>query len=442
MEKRLRSFVVAFLTIAMLFVLLGNTVVHAEENAEGYTVVTDNAGLLSEEQISEINDASKQFELIRPALYVENCDEETCTQGYSNELSKKMYNEIFGDNKHGIIIVFSFYKEAHGYYSVTYGDKVQIDELNVKRIIEGSYHDYPTDSTWVTGSFKQCTDYFSNVEYNIIHADEIAAEKAKKDAENKAQFINVLKIAIEVFQIVVILFLLWKLYENKKQYNKEISEKSKRIKTILNENTTLQYRANSAESKIQTLERWKCDAKNIYGDIQEKIDDLHARQKAKDFEKQYRNYVEQETKSENYSALSRMIEEYKRLSEAERNYVTINMNLAEEKMQECARLFAREAEEKIERICNSCEGSRHYKSELESAVSYYHHVPSFVQVMIAASLVNRLNAMNDDAKSDYKRYQRQQEELHSSSSYDYGSSSFGGSFGGGGTFGGGFGGGH
>ena len=95
MEKRLRSFGVAFLAVVMLFVLFRNTVAYADESAEGYTVVTDNAGLLSEEQIAEINEISKQFELLKPALYVENCDERTCTQSYTNDLSKKMYNEIF-----------------------------------------------------------------------------------------------------------------------------------------------------------------------------------------------------------------------------------------------------------------------------------------------------------------------------------------------------------
>ena len=67
MEKRLRSFGVAFLAVVMLFVLFRNTVAYADESAEGYTVVTDNAGLLSEEQIAEINEISKQFELLKPA---------------------------------------------------------------------------------------------------------------------------------------------------------------------------------------------------------------------------------------------------------------------------------------------------------------------------------------------------------------------------------------
>lgn len=204
MEKRLRSFGVAFLAVVMLLVLFGNTVAYADESAEGYTVVTDNAGLLNEEQIEEINEVSKQFELLKPALYVEYCDERTCSQTYTNELSKKLYNEIFGDNKHGIIIVFSFYKEANGYYSVTYGDKLQINESKVSRLIEGTYHDYPTDSTWITGSFKLCTDYFSSVEYNIVHADEIAEQKAQQEAENKANFIKFMKILAIVIGVIEI----------------------------------------------------------------------------------------------------------------------------------------------------------------------------------------------------------------------------------------------
>lgn len=439
--KRLRSFLLTMLAVAMLCVSIGYTTAYAEERST-YTVVTDNASLFSSEQIAEIEVAAGQLELFDAAIYVENCDEKTCTQGYANELSKKMYNEVFGENKNGIIIVFSFYKEANGYYSVTYGDKVQIDESKVKRLIEGSYHDYPTDSTWVTGSFKQCTDYFSGVEYNIIHADEIAEQKAKEEAELKIFFVKFLKIAIEVIQLVVIACLIWNLYKNKKEYEKEISEKNKKIKAVMNENTTLQNRANSAENKVQHLENWKKDACEVYRDIQIKMDDMHARQTAKSFENRYKPYINCEAKAGNYSTLSKMIDEYKRLSKAEKTYVTIDMDLADEKMHECARLYAREAEERIERICNSCEGNRHYRSELENAVSYYHHVPSFVQVMIAANLVNRLNRMNDEAKKDYTQYRRRQERMHSSSSHSYGSSSFGGSFGGGGTFGGGFGGGH
>lgn len=441
MEKRLRSFGVAFLAVVMLFVLFGNTVAYADESAEGYTVVTDNAGLLNEEQIAEINEVSKQFELLRPALYVENCDERTCTQSYTNELSKKMYNEIFGDNKHGIIIVFSFYKEANGYYAVTYGDKLQIDESKVSRLIEGSYHDYPTDSTWVTGSFKLCTDYFSSVEYNIIHADEIAEQKAQQDAENKENFIKFMKVFLLVVLLLVIVCLAYNLYKNKKEYEEKILERDKKIKKLHGENTSLMGRLESAEREAADLRKWKKDATSLDGNIQEKIEDFRAKEVAKDFDCRYSKYTRKRIESADYQVLDRLTHEYDRLSPAERNYVTIDMKEISERTVEAAKLYAKEAEKKIESICNSSEGNWHYRSQLEDAVSYYNHVPSFVQVMIAASLIKRLNAMNDDAQNDYRRYQRQQE-MYSSSSYDSGSTSFGGSFGGGGTFGGGFGGGH
>lgn len=291
MEKRLRSFGVAFLAVVMLFVLFGNTVAYADESAEGYTVVTDNAGLLNEEQIAEINEVSKQFELLRPALYVENCDERTCTQSYTNELSKKMYNEIFGDNKHGIIIVFSFYKEANGYYAVTYGDKLQIDESKVSRLIEGSYHDYPTDSTWVTGSFKLCTDYFSSVEYNIIHADEIAEQKAQQDAENKENFIKFMKVFLLVVLLLVIVCLAYNLYKNKKEYEEKILERDKKIKKLHGENTSLMGRLESAEKEAADLRKWKKDATSLDGNIQEKIEDFRAKEVAKDFDCRYSKYT-------------------------------------------------------------------------------------------------------------------------------------------------------
>ena len=442
MEKRLRSFGVAFLAVVMLFVLFRNTVAYADESAEGYTVVTDNAGLLSEEQIAEINEISKQFELLKPALYVENCDERTCTQSYTNDLSKKMYNEIFGNNKHGIIIVFSFYKEANGYYSVTYGDKLKIDESKVSRLIEGSYHDYPTDSTWITGSFKLCTDYFSSVEYNIVHADEIAEQKAKEETEFKPDFIKLSKILFVIALIIAIIFLGLSLHQNKKEYEKNLLEKEKRIKKLQGENTTLTSKLETAERDAMNLRKWKKDANSIDSNIQEKIEDFRAKRTAENFDSKYSKYTSKEVEASDYHTLERMISEYEKLSSAEKHYVTINMDEVSERKVESEKLYAKEAEEKIEKICRSANGDRHHRSELEDAVRYYHHIPSSVRILIAASLIKRLNSMNDDAQKDYKRYKRQQEELHSSSSYSSSSSTFGGSFGGGGTFGGGFGGGH
>jgi uncharacterized membrane protein YgcG len=442
MEKRLRSFGVAFLAVVMLLVLFGNTVAYADESAEGYTVVTDNAGLLNEEQIEEINEVSKQFELLKPALYVEYCDERTCSQTYTNELSKKLYNEIFGDNKHGIIIVFSFYKEANGYYSVTYGDKLQINESKVSRLIEGTYHDYPTDSTWITGSFKLCTDYFSSVEYNIVHADEIAEQKAQQEAENKANFIKFMKILAIVIGVIVIICLAYNLHKNEKKYEENLNEKNKRIKKLEDDKYSLIVKLESAENKANSLEKWKEDARSIDKNIQEKIEDFRAKKVAKDFDCRYSKYTRKKIEAEDYKVLERLTHEYERLSSAEKNYVTVDMKEISERTVESAKLYAKEAEKKIEEICNSSEGNRHYRSQLADTVSYYNHVPSFVRVMIASSLIRRLNAMNDEANNDYRRYKREQEISNSSNNYSSSSSSFSGSFGGGGTFGGGFGGGH
>ncbi len=138
MKTRLRKGKRSLATILMLVVLVFTSmiqVVSAAETTE-FQKVIDTANLLAEEQVSGIKEKINTLELFDMALYIENKEESQCTQEYANSLSKEKYNDVFGaEYKNGVMIVFTFYKEANGYYAITYGGNLEIDERKMSNII-------------------------------------------------------------------------------------------------------------------------------------------------------------------------------------------------------------------------------------------------------------------------------------------------------------------
>ena len=437
MKTRLRKGKKKFVATLVLVLLVLTSmlqVVSAAETGEEFQIVTDTAGLLSEKQISGIEEKVDTLEMFDIALYIENKDESECSQEYANELSQREYDEVFGsDYKNGVMVVFSFYKEANGYYAVTYGANVEMNESKMSNIIEGTYHEFETDATWVEGAFCQCIDYLKDVEYNIIHADEI---KAQKEAESES-FWNFFQKACIVSLIVVIISIIYKKKKSDDDYEKQLNEFynmldiANAVKADLNE--TLAHH----KDIIANLEDWQKDAVTVCPDIQNKIDEYLARKEASEFDLMFMKLQDDETVYENFEKFQLAVESYNKLSEKAKSYIKTNIKMISEKYDVALKQYAKDAEKEIRKRLGRCAGNRYYRDDISSIKNYYTGLPMAVRFLITASLINRLNNMESSANSDYQRHQ-QSSSYHSSSSVG----TFGGGFHGGGTFGGGFGGGH
>lgn len=398
-----------------------------------YTVVTDKAGLLTNSQIQNIEAKVGELSNYDVALYIENADQKTCTQKYTNNLSEEMYQNTFGDYRNGIMIVFSFYKPENGYFAVHYGGNVNISESKVSRLIEGSYHDFKTDSTWIEGSFLQCVDYFKTVENEPVKVE-----------ETKAPWPLSTKILAMILTAVVIagiaLINSYVNLKNEKSYIEERYEEQKKlIKEKISEISELRSENSRLKEKSSKLETWKKDAQKTRPTIQSEMADKLARETARRFDKKFANDINLRADIENFELFDNMMIEYESLSDLAKGYVTIDISKGSKKRQEAGKLYADVATKEIQDVCQKCSGTRHERSQLDDTLRYYNDLPLFVRLMIAQSLIKSLKDTQSRAEADHRRHQNSYSSSRSHSSYG---STFGGGFHHGGTFGGGFGGGH
>ena len=437
MKTRLRKGKICLETILMLVVLVFTSmiqVVSAAETTE-FQKVIDTANLLAEEQVSGIKEKINTLELFDMALYIENKEESQCTQEYANSLSKEKYNDVFGaEYKNGVMIVFTFYKEANGYYAITYGGNLEIDERKMSNIIEGTYHDFPTDATWVEGAFEQCVDYIKDVEYNVIHADEI---KAQKEAEART-FKKVISIALIVILLIAAIYFFFKCRKNEIEYDENIRNLKRKMSE---DRSKLNNQISEYQYQLEELESWQKNAILTVPDIEEQIDEYLARKEAENFDKAYSELEDLEPTISNFKKFEAAFQAYNQLSKEARSFVEANCKVIMEKYDLALKSYVSSAEATIISKMEPCDGSRHYRNDIREIRNYYSGLPVAVRLLITASLINRLNDMERSADRDYRRHQEATSYHHQSSHTSYGGS-FGGGFHGGGTFGGGFGGGH
>ncbi len=401
-----------------------------------YTVVTDKANLLTDEQVANIETKVEELADYDAALYIENADKKTCTQRYTNELSEKMYSEVFGDYRNGVMIVFSFYEEANGYYAVHYGANVQIKEYKVSNIIEGTYHDFKTDATWVEGSFLQCVDYLKEAE---VAARNNVNKAEPKDPMPRSTAILIFVSGILVFVIIIMISNIIPLRGDNKRLEEELNEAKNEIRKKREDMGKLGDQVNSLTRDVREYETWKKNAIEVKSDIQSLIDDKIARDEAKNFDNVCVGAVGLEAIIENFKRFDAAMDYYEKLSDLAKQYVTLDVKVLSQKRQETGELYAKTATQKIEDVCNRCNGARQDRYELNKTINYYNGLPLFVKLMIAESLISRLKKTNSEAESAQRRYRASQSSSYSSS---HSGSSFGGGFHGGGSFGGGFHGGH
>ena len=217
------------------------------------TVVVDKRGVLSDEQIQQIETAGTKLKIYDIGLYVEMTEEATCSQEYANTLAEQKYDELMSGKENSIMIVFSFYEDAGGYYAVHYDVQGDLSETLVTQKIEGTYHQFKTDATWIAGSFEQVVDYLTEVEDNLIHADEIAA----RQEERNILLLKIFRIMFELLAVATIIYLFWKLNDTEKECNETVNQKDKKIDMFYKEACKKKAQCNGLKKTCKNLQNWK-----------------------------------------------------------------------------------------------------------------------------------------------------------------------------------------
>ena len=390
-------------------------------------VVVDNRGVLSSEGISAIENAGLRLNVYNLGVYIETTDENICSQSYANNLAEKMFSLVPDENS--ILIAFSFYEDENGYYGVHYNVQGDLSEMRISGIISGTYHDFKTDASWIVGSTEQVVDYLVETEYNLLTTDARKAAEAKRTAE----FLKVLRIILEVFAIIFIIFLIVVYWRKVNEFEEIIENKTEEIMAVKKELLNLMSEKKCVDKKLKELRTWKSRAIDVDTDIEKKIKTLLAKRTAEQFSKDYSEAL-------NLDEYVSMFDRYNSMDDEEKSFVTLDMDKALETLDRLAKSEATKATKLIEETCNLSSTKGNY-SEYNKTMEYYQGLPDCVRMLIAITLINNLSNNRDQAHKDYIRHQRSE----SSSSYNDSSYSSSSSFGGGfhsGTFGGGFGGGH
>ena len=248
------------------------------------TVVVDMRKVLSDGQIQNVKEAGTKLKIYNIGLYVAMTEKATCSQKYANSLAEQKFEELL-PAENSVMIVFSFYEDAGGYYAVHYNLQGDFSESKVNRIIEGSYHDFKSDSTWIAGSFEQVVDYLTEVENNLINADAIAEQR-------HAAMLTLGKIAramLECFAIVAIIYLAWEMKTREKEWKELASRKSKEIDDLRSELSQREDAVSNLNTVCGDLVSWRNDAIKSTPEIESRIEELRAKRRAKQFDKTYRN---------------------------------------------------------------------------------------------------------------------------------------------------------
>lgn len=393
------------------------------------TVVIDKRGVLTEEEFRQIENAGERLRVYNLGLYIEMTDPDTCSQKYATTLAEEKYPEMLPE-ENSIMIAFSFYKDENGYYGVHYNVQGDLSERKISGIIEGTYHDFKTDGSWIAGSTDQVVDYLTEVENNLLTTDEREAVKQQKMQE----FLKVLRVALETIAVIIIFSLI--LFYKRRMYEIEriMEGKNSEIKRIKSEYSDLMHDKGIVESDRDELKIWKSRAIEADSDIEGKIKTLLAIKKAQKFS---RDYASASTLGD-YIA---MMDRFSSMSGEEKSYVTLDMDRARDMLDELAKIEAKKATERIEETCQLSSTRENY-STYSNTVNYCDGLPSCVRMLIAVNLLNNLKDNHSKAQSDYRHHQ--ESSSYHSSSYSSHSSHSSSSFGGfhSGSFGGGFGGGH
>ena len=332
--------------------------------------------------------------------------------------------------ENSIIIVFSFYEDAEGYYAVHYNVQGDLSESKISSIIEGTYHDYKTDSEWIVGSFIQVVDYLTGVEYNLIHAEEIAIAKKAQREENLKTFLFVGRILLEIAAVATIITLIIAHRKKDSLYEEEISNLSRNKESVERKLQTANENLARVNEERSNLLVWQSNARSVDTEIDSKIEDDLAQREAAFFDRKY-------GKAFALDQLDEMLNRYEEMTALEQSYVKTDISSAQARHDELAKEEAEKATQILKDAYTQYPGDRYHLDQLNSTIKYYEGLPLCVRMLIAMTIINNLRSSRKAAESDHQRHQSYNSYHNDSYRSTLTHTTFHS-----GTFGGGFGGGH
>lgn len=415
MKQKLRKVLATVLVICAISTITvyatGTTVNNAKDSSESQDetatsetsdvpVVSDEAKILSEYEVEEITENSQKLSLYNLAIYVEAMDETEISEQVTADHAKTFYQNVFGENESGIVIAYAFSANSfnNSFCAIYHGEKVEVSNNKIESLIKSAKKSTQSDNELVTLTSEQIIDYLASQEYNIIHADEIA----ERDERNTKIIVNIIKIFFILVILSIIGFGIYKIFEKKKEYDKKIKRIQNTRAKIARDKEKAEEEIKNLKKEIQEFDNWKKTAIKVQPDIEKKVLCYYAKADAQKFSKKYEEFSKKEFTNNDFSYLVRVIDEFEKLSDLAKKFVTINMDDVYQKYKTILNNYKAESEEKIRKVCKKYAGTEEERFKLRHAVEYYESLPIQIQSKFDSKLLAELKKKHESAEADYK----------------------------------------
>ncbi len=408
MKQKLRKVLATVLVICVISTITvyaedstnANVTQSTTSKSEEIPVITDEAKILSEHESDEIIENSKNLSVYSLAIYIESMDETELSEQETADHAKAFYQNVFGENESGIVIAYAFSTNSFNnrFYAIYHGENVEVANSKIENLIKNAKKSTQSDNEWVTLASEQIIDYLVSQEYNVIHADEIA----ERDKRNTEIIVNIIKIFFILVILSVIGFGIFKIFEKKKEYDKKIKRIQNTRAKIARDKERADEEIKKLKKEIQELDSWKKTAIKVQPDIEKKVLCYYAKADAQKFSKKYEKISKKEFENKDFSYLVRVIDEFEKLSELAKKFVTIDMDDVYRKYKTILNNYKAESEEKIRQVCKKYAGTEEERFKLRHAVEYYESLPIQIQSKFDSKLLAELRKKHESAEADYK----------------------------------------
>lgn len=362
---------------------------------DSYTVVKDDSSIISSRDVNVIESEESSLSRYDVYLYVELSTEGECFQSTTDSLAYELYDEIFADNEHGIVIAYSFYDEFEGYYSIQLGSDTTLDENKMQEYIADGFNQYGTESEWITNTYKDIIKYVSSVEKSEIKEEE--REQRLIERESKPRTFNPF-FALGACIIILIIAAIAIVSHLRNKYvislqqdtiddkNQEIADKNRQIDDM-NDGFIAVKDAISAMLELAKAEQ-ESRERNY---VPSMIEDKGPNKIALEFDQKFSFIVEKEPEASNYFQFENVLDEFKALSDDAKKEVTLDMNKVQSSYEISASKYARQIEDTILLKCSKYEDTPEYfkylSNEIESCTKGH---PAYVKELVFNHILDRV----------------------------------------------------
>ena len=489
-KKLVTVVILLILSLVIINIFIANKVCAKEiiPTATDQFYVNDFAGILSSEENDTLMNRAVALAEKPEGVQVVVSTVNSLMGLSIEDFANNMYNKYeIGLEDRGILILLSI-KERVVRVEVGYGLESVITDSKAGKLIDNNAIPDFKKNSFGPGLVKlqkaiidEIEAYYSAPAATTTKSTPVSTDEIKQSSKDNAMT-NIVITLIATFFTCFFVFLIfykrkkkafknkctdlkddydYRLEEQNKRNQRDISDFQERISSINNEKKNLSKKYDSLKSSLSSLQS-KYDelqeriayAKEIHPDLDDEID-LHIAEK---FDSRFSHLACTVAAIESISMFKECLDAYDALTSNQQTYVSTNMNTIRGRYDESCHLkdvqealeFDKRANEKIG---SSRRGSEKMLHTLEPLEREYNNLPKKVQMLVTADVVSRMNSLISDGRKEQKareeaeeaerrrreaeRRRRQEEEDEerrrrsyshhsSSSSFHHSSSSFGG----------------